>query len=81
MRNRCVLKNCDAVVVKFGEKYRQWNAAFDVGLASAWDKSIITLHDESLDHALKEIDAVALAVARNVTQVVGVLDYVTKRPF
>ena len=81
IRNRGVLKNCDAIIIRFGEKYRQWNAAFDAGMASAWDKSIITLHDESLDHALKEIDAVAMVVARNVTQVVDTLEYVTKRPF
>lgn len=81
IRNRGVIKNCDLVVVRFGDKYRQWNAAYDAGLASAMDKSIISLHDESLDHALKEIDASAMAVARNVEQVVGILGYVTKRPF
>jgi len=81
IRNRSVLKNCDTLVVRFGQKYRQWNAAFDTGLASAMDKSIITFHDESLDHALKEIDAIALAVARNVQQVVDVLGYVTNRTF
>lgn len=81
IRNRGVMKNCDIVIVRFGEKYRQWNAAFDAGLASAWGKSLITLHDESLDHALKEVDATAQAVARNVDQVIGILEYVTRRPF
>ncbi len=81
IRNRGVLKNCDIVVVRFGEKYRQWNAAFDAGQAVAWGSSVITLHDESLDHALKEIDAAALAVTRNVKQVVDILAYVTKHPF
>ncbi len=81
IRNRGVIKNCDIVVVRFGEKYRQWNAAFDAGLATAWGLSLITLHDESLDHALKEVDAVALATTRSVSQVVDTLDYVTKKPF
>jgi YtoQ family protein len=78
IKNRGVIKICDIVIVRFGEKYRQWNAAFDAGLASALDKSLITLHDESIDHALKEIDAVALATTRSVEQVVGILDYITK---
>ncbi|MDB3973129.1 YtoQ family protein, partial [Gammaproteobacteria bacterium] len=28
------IKDSDVVVVKFGEKYKQWNAAFDAGYAS-----------------------------------------------
>jgi len=81
IRNRGVMGNCDVVVVRFGEKYRQWNAAFDAGVASATGKSLITLHDESLDHALKEVDAAALATCRTVEQVVEILRYVTSRPF
>ncbi len=64
-----------------GVMYRQWNAAFDAGTAVALGKSLITLHDEALDHALKEVDAGALATTRNVEQVVELLAYVTKRPF
>ena len=81
IRNRSVIKNSDIVVVRFGEKYRQWNAAFDAGFASAHDKSLITLHDENLDHALKEVDAVALATTRTTKEVIGILEYITKRPF
>lgn len=81
IRNRSVLGNSDIVVVRFGEKYRQWNAAFDAGFAVAQGKSLITLHDEDLDHALKEIDAVALATCRTANQVVEILKYVTRRPF
>ena len=81
IRNKSVLGNSDLVVVRFGEKYRQWNAAFDAGYATSLGKSMITLHEETLDHALKEIDAAALAVCRNVDQVVGILGYITSRPF
>ncbi|MEM9188027.1 MAG: YtoQ family protein [Myxococcota bacterium] len=81
IRNRSVLGNADIVVVRFGDKYRQWNAAFDAGTAVALGKSLITLHDETLDHALKEVDAAALATTRSVAQVVDILAYVTRRPF
>lgn len=81
IRTRSVLGNADIVVARFGDKYRQWNAAFDAGTAVALSKSLITLHDEALDHALKEVDAAALATTRNVEQVVELLAYVTKRPF
>ena len=67
--------------MKFVDEYRLWNAAFDAGVALAWGKSLITLHEDSLDHALKEIDAVALAVTRQPEQVVDILAYVTHRPF
>ena len=64
-------------MVRFGEKYKQWNAAFDAGRAIALGKSVITLHDISLDLALKEINAEALAVARSSAHVVEILAYVT----
>ena len=63
------------MVVKFGDKFRQWNAAFDAGFATALGKPMIVMHDEELTHALKEVDAAALAVARSPSQVVRVLDY------
>ena len=63
IRTRKAIQEADVVVVRFGEKYRQWNAAFDAGYASALGKSIITLHDPSLTHPLKEVDAAAMAVA------------------
>ena len=64
------------VVVRFGERYRQWNAAFDAGFAAALGKPIVTLHDEDTDHALKEVDRAAFATARDPDQVVDVLRYV-----
>lgn len=81
IRNRGVMGNCDIVIVRFGERYRQWETAFDAGIAVALGKSLVTLHDESLDHALKEVDAVALATCRSAGEVVDLLAYVTSRPF
>jgi len=63
-------------VVRFGDKYKQWNAAFDAGYAAAMGKSLIILQPEEHDHALKEVDAAALAVARTPEQVVQILRYV-----
>ena len=34
IRTRSLIADADIVVVRFGEKYRQWNAAFDAGYAS-----------------------------------------------
>jgi len=76
LRARHALSRADLVVVRFGDRYRQWNAAFDAGQAAALGKPYLTLHDEALDHALKEVDAGACAVARSPEQVVGVLRYV-----
>ena len=78
IRTRTLLSRADVVVVKFGEKYRQWNAAFDAGIAVALQKPLIVLHPPELQHALKEIDAAACAVAETVEQVVQVLEYVTQ---
>jgi YtoQ family protein len=76
IRTQTLIRDADVVVVRFGDKYRQWNAAFDAGLAAALGKPMITLHDEELDHALKEVDRAALATARSSEQVVDVLRYV-----
>lgn len=76
IRTRTLLKRADLVVVRFGEKYRQWNAAFDVGFASALGKPIVVLHPKEHIHALKEVDAAALAVAESPDQVVEILEYV-----
>ncbi len=70
------ISDADVVVVRFGPKYKQWNAAFDAGFAAALGKSIVTLHDEEHDHALKEVDAAAKATARQPEQVVEILEYV-----
>ncbi len=76
IRTRTLLEQADVLVVRFGDKYRQWNAAFDAGFAAALGKPIITLRDESLTHPMKEVDAAALAVATDPAQVVQILDYV-----
>ena len=75
IRTRKLIEDADVVVVRFGDKYRQWNAAFDAGYASALGKSIITLHDEVLIHPLKEVNAAALASAQTPEQVVDILAY------
>jgi len=75
IRTRKALADADIVVVRFGEKYRQWNAAFDAGFAAALGKSIIVLHGPDHQHALKEVDAAALAVAETPEQVVHLLRY------
>ena len=78
IKTRKSIKDCDIVVVKFGEKYKQWNAAFDAGYAAALNKSIIVIHNEEHQHALKEVDAAAAAVAKNQHQVVRILKYILK---
>ncbi len=76
IKTRKSIKDCDIVVVKFGEKYKQWNAAFDAGYAAALNKSIIVIHNEEHQHALKEVDAAAAAVAKDQHQVVRILKYI-----
>mgnify|MGYP005619449641 CR=1 FL=1 len=70
------IKDCDVVIVKFGDKYKQWNAAFDAGYASALNKSIVVIHNDEDQHALKEVDASASAVAKDQHQVVRILKYI-----
>lgn len=76
IRTTTLIRRADVVVVRFGPDYRQWNAAFDAGYAAALGKALITLHGEDLDHALKEIDTTARAMARTPEQVVQILAYV-----
>ena len=76
IRNTVLIKETDILIVKFGDQYRQWNAAFDTGVADAEGNAIITLHDENLDHALKEVDQASLATCRTVKEVVAILLYV-----
>ena len=75
IRIQKAIKEADVVVVRFSDKYRQWNAAFDAGYAAALGKSLITLHDESLTHPLKEVDGAAMATAETPEQVVEILRY------
>jgi YtoQ family protein len=76
IRTRTLMENADVVVVRFGEKYKQWNAAFDAGFAAALGKPLIIMHGDDHAHALKEVDAAALAVTRTPQQVVDILAYV-----
>ena len=76
IRTRKGIAEADVVVVRFGTQYKQWNAAFDAGQASALGKALVILHPPEHDHALKEVDAAALAVAREPEEVVAILRYV-----
>lgn len=76
IRTRKGIEEADVVVVRFGDEYKQWNAAFDAGYAAALGKSLIILHGPQHDHPLKEVDAAALAVARAPSEVVQILRYV-----
>lgn len=76
IRTRTALKRADVVVVRFAGKYREWNAAYDAGFASALGTPVIVVHDADLRHALKEVDASACAVAQDAEQVVDILRYV-----
>lgn len=76
IRTRNGIAAADVVVVRFGDKYKQWNAAFDAGYAAALGKSLIIMHGPDHQHALKEVDAAALAVTETPDQVVQILRYV-----
>ena len=76
IRTRKAIQNSDIVVVRFGDKYRQWNAAFDAGYASALGKSLIIIHSDEHQHALKEVDAAALAVVDSAKKAAEVFQYV-----
>ena len=74
-----MIENCDVAVVRFGDKYKQWNAAFDAGYLAALGTPYITLHDERIIHPLKEVDGAAMAWAKTPEQVVEILKYVTNQ--
>ena len=76
IRTKKAIKDSDVVIVKFGEKYKQWNAAFDAGYASALSKSIIVIHSDDHQHPLKEVDAAACAVTKDQNQAVKILKYI-----
>ena len=76
IRTKKSIKDCQVVIVKFGEKYKQWNAAFDAGYASALNKSIIVIHSDDHQHPLKEVDAAACAVTKDQNQAVKILKYI-----
>ena len=76
IRTRNGIEQADVIVVRFGNKYKQWNAAFDAGYAAALGKSLIVMHGADNQHALKEVDAAALVVAETPQQVAAALRYV-----
>ncbi|MGF1701459.1 YtoQ family protein [Photobacterium makurazakiensis] len=76
IRTKTLIEKCDIAVVRFGDQYKQWNAAFDAGYCAALGKPYITLHSEALVHPLKEVDAAAQAWATTPSQVVEILKYV-----
>ena len=76
IRTRRQIEQADIVIVRFGEKYKQWNAAFDAGMAAALGKSLIVMHGPDHAHALKEVDGAALAVIEQPSQAVDILTYV-----
>ena len=76
IRTRTLLTKSDIVIVRFGQEYKQWNAAFDAGFAAALGKPLIIMHGSKNQHALKEVDAAALAVAQTPEEIVNILRYV-----
>lgn len=78
IRTQIAIKKSDIVIVKFGEQYKQWNAAFDAGYANALNKKIIVIHPQSLIHPLKEIDAIANASVQTEEQAIEILKYIIK---
>jgi YtoQ family protein len=77
IRTQTMIKNCDIAVIRFGDTYKQWNAAFDAGYCAALGKPYITLHDDTIIHPLKEVDGAAMAWATTPQQIVEVLKYVS----
>lgn len=78
IRTKTLIEQSDLVVVRFGNKYKQWNAAFDAGYCAALGKPYVTLHAEDIIHPLKEVDAAAMAWATTPAQVVDILRYTTQ---
>lgn len=78
LRTKTMIQKADIVILRFGEKYKQWNVAFDAGICTAFNKPYITLHPEELIHPLKEVDAASLAWATNTSQIIDILEYTTR---
>jgi len=79
IRTKTLIENCDVAVIRFGDKFKQWNAAFDAGYCAALDTPYITLHNEDIIHPLKEVDAAALGWATTPEQIVEILKYVVSK--
>jgi len=78
IRTKTLLRSSDVAVIRFGQEYKQWNAAFEAGQCAALDIPFVTLHDENIIHPLKEVDAAALAWAKTTNEVAEILAYVLK---
>lgn len=78
LRTKNLLESCDLAIVRFGDKYKQWNAAFEAGQCLALGKPYITFHSEDLIHPLKEVDAGAMAWATSIEQIIEVLKYICR---
>jgi YtoQ family protein len=76
IRTQTMIEKCDVAIIRFGDKYKQWNAAFDAGYCAALNKPYITLHDDTIIHPLKEVDGSAMAWAQTPEQVVETLKYI-----
>lgn len=79
IRTQAMIKKCDIAIIRFGEKYKQWNAAFDAGFCATLGKPYITLHNDDIIHPLKEVDGAAMAWAQTPEQVVDVLSYIINK--
>ncbi len=79
IRTKTLIENCDVAVIRFGDKFKQWNAAFDAGYCAALGTPYITLHNEDIIHPLKEVDAAALGWATTPEQVIDILKYVVSK--
>ena len=78
LRTNTYISRADIVVIRFSDQYKQWNAAFDAGIATGLGIPIIVMHAPELTHPLKEIDAAALAVTETPEQVVEILKYISQ---
>jgi len=76
IRTKTLIEQCDVAIIRFGDKYKQWNAAFDAGQCAAIGTPYITLHNDDIIHPLKEVDAAAMAWATTAEQVIEILEYV-----
>lgn len=79
IRSKTLIEQCDLAIIRFGDKYKQWNAAFDAGYCAALGTPYVTLHDETIIHPLKEVDANAMAWAQSTDQVVEIIRYVVEQ--
>ena len=76
IRTRHDIDRADLVVVRFGDKYKQWNAAFDAGYCAAKGIPFVTLHADDIVHPLKEVDQASYAWCKTTEQVAELLRYV-----